>query len=59
MWVANKIYYRGNSSYIKAYHGENVIWEKELGPDYLTFTCVEPGGISLTNYGGNTPNIEY
>ena len=28
MWVAEKIYYRGNDNYVRAYQGSEIVWDK-------------------------------
>lgn len=28
MWIAEKIYYRGNDNYVRAYQGREIVWDK-------------------------------
>lgn len=32
MWTADTIGFRGNTEYIKAYEGNELVWEKQVGP---------------------------
>lgn len=43
MWEANKIAYRGNSSYKRAYRGSTLIWEAKPLFEGLTFTAEKAG----------------
>lgn len=65
MWQADKLGYRGNTNYNRAYEGDELVWEKPTGLDYLNFTALEDSTIyieyrrGLTDrYSGNAINLD-
>lgn len=58
MWIADKLTYRGKDTYIKAYKGNELVWEKTTPPTpvfdkYLTFSVTN----GMTTKIGTNANI--
>lgn len=47
-WIADRVAYKGNDQFIRAFKGSELIWEKE---DYFCFTSLENSSkIAMTHY---------
>ena len=50
MWKADKLGYRGNTNYNKAYQGNELVWEKQVGPQNVEIWYTSTDGKIVTPY---------
>lgn len=59
MWEADLLGHKGQTDFIKAYQGSELVWEKQQ-ENYLCFTANTAGStVGLENINGEKPDIKY